>query len=57
MSVTGDLYCKISIETPVKLTGEQKELLREFSELTREGASRHHPREHSWLGSVKQFFK
>jgi len=53
----GDLYCKISIETPVKLTGKQKELLKEFSELTREGASRHHPREHSWLGAVKQFFK
>ncbi|MFV1993563.1 MAG: molecular chaperone DnaJ [Acidiferrobacterales bacterium] len=53
----GDLYCKVSIETPVKLTGKQKELLKEFNELTREGNSRHHPREHSWLGAVKQFFK
>ena len=53
----GDLYCKINVETPVKLTGKQKELLMEFGELTREGSSRHHPREHSWLGAVKQFFK
>lgn len=53
----GDLYCKISIETPVKLTGKQKELLKEFSALTKEGGSRHNPREQSWLGSLKQFFK
>lgn len=53
----GDLYCKISIETPVKLTGKQKELLKEFSALTKEGGSRHNPREESWIGALKQFFK
>lgn len=53
----GDLYCKISIETPVKLTGKQKELLKEFSVLTKEGGARHNPREQSWLGALKQFFK
>jgi len=53
----GDLYCKVSIETPVKLTGRQKELLKEFSDLTKENGSRHYPREQSWLGSLKQFFK
>jgi len=29
-SVIGDLYCHVSLETPVKLTARQKELLREF---------------------------
>ena len=29
-SVTGDLYCHVVLETPIKLTARQKELLREF---------------------------
>jgi molecular chaperone DnaJ len=33
-SVTGDLYCHVAVETPVKLTSRQKELLREFEAST-----------------------
>jgi curved DNA-binding protein CbpA len=29
-SVTGDLYCYVAVETPVKLTPRQRDLLREF---------------------------
>ncbi|GMR19535.1 MAG: molecular chaperone DnaJ [Gammaproteobacteria bacterium] len=52
----GDLYCKLSVETPVNLTAKQKELLRELDELTREGGARHHPREQSWTDKLKGFF-
>ena len=39
-SVHGDLYCHVAIETPVKLTARQKELLHEFAETkTREAAN------------------
>jgi molecular chaperone DnaJ len=52
----GDLYCRVSIETPVNLTGEQKELLRSFDELLKNGAERHSPRESSWVQRLKGFF-
>ena len=51
----GDLYCKISVETPVNLTNRQQELLREFDELTREGGAKHNPRERSWIDKIKNF--
>ncbi|MHB8743581.1 MAG: molecular chaperone DnaJ [Sulfuricaulis sp.] len=53
---TGDLYCRISVETPVNLTSRQKELLQEFDGLVREGGARHNPREHSWLDKLKGLF-
>lgn len=52
----GDLYCRVSVETPVKLTKRQKELLEEFDGLVREGATRHSPRMHTWVDKVKSFF-
>ncbi len=39
----GDLYCHVQIETPVKLSDKQKELLREFDKLMKEGGERHSP--------------
>ncbi len=51
----GDLYCRLSIETPVKLTDKQKALLREFDTLMRRGGSRHNPREESWLSKIRTF--
>jgi molecular chaperone DnaJ len=53
---TGDLFCRIVVETPVNLTREQKELLRAFEESLKSDARRHHPREDSWLDGVKRFF-
>jgi molecular chaperone DnaJ len=52
----GDLFCRVVVETPVNLTREQKNLLQKFEESLQEDASRHHPREESWLGGVKRFF-
>ncbi|MET0497927.1 MAG: molecular chaperone DnaJ [Steroidobacteraceae bacterium] len=52
---TGDLLCKVHIETPVNLTEEQRELLRKFAATMQDG-SRHSPREKSWFDGVKQFF-
>jgi molecular chaperone DnaJ len=52
----GDLYCRVSIETPVNLTGEQKELLRQLDESLKNGGERHSPRESSWMERLKGFF-
>jgi molecular chaperone DnaJ len=54
---TGDLFCRVVVETPVALTREQKELLRQFEESLQSDASRHHPREDSWLDGVRRFFR
>ena len=53
---TGDLFCRVVARTPVKLTREQKDLLQKFEQSLQEDASRHHPREESWLDGVKRFF-
>lgn len=53
----GDLYCKVIVETPVKLTGKQKDLLREFDESVHAGGKGHSPQAHSWLDGVKDFFE
>jgi len=54
---TGDLMCRVHVETPVNLTKEQRELLEAFERSLGEGkGERHRPREHSWLDSVKRFF-
>ena len=49
---TGDLYCRVIIETPVSLTDKQKDLLREFS---KEGSEEQRPHESSWFDKVKRF--
>jgi molecular chaperone DnaJ len=53
---TGDLFCRVVVETPVNLTREQKDLLRKFEESLQKDAKRHHPREESWLDGVRRFF-
>jgi molecular chaperone DnaJ len=53
---TGDLYCRISVETPVNLTARQKELLQELDRSLREGGTRHSPREASWVDKLKGLF-
>mgnify|MGYP001817767523 CR=1 FL=1 len=54
---TGDLHAHVAVETPVKLTREQKDLLRTFDESLTESPKRHRPREHGWLDGVKSFFE
>ncbi len=54
---TGDLLCRVMIETPVNLTREQKELLQRFAETMEAGGKQHAPQEGSWLDGVKKFFE
>ena len=54
---TGDLFCHVVVETPVKLTDKQKDLLREFDRLTTEGGSKHSPQSKGWMDKVKDFFE
>jgi molecular chaperone DnaJ len=54
---TGDLLCRIVVETPVKLTAEQKDLLERFRQSLRKGGASHSPRESSWFQGVKDFFE
>lgn len=53
----GDLFCHVVIETPVKLTERQRELLREFEKLTIEGGAKHSPQTKTWKDKVKEFFE
>ncbi len=52
----GDLYCRVEVETPVKLTAEQKKLLRSFTDAIEAAGERHRPRNHSWREGVRTFF-
>jgi molecular chaperone DnaJ len=52
----GDLICRTVVETPVKLTERQKELIRELDETLQGKGSKHSPHSHSWLDGVKKFF-
>jgi molecular chaperone DnaJ len=51
----GDLFCKVVIETPVKLSAEQRELVRRLDESLR-GSGHHAPRQKGFLEGVKSFF-
>jgi len=53
----GDLFAKVSVETPVNLTAEQRQLLEKFEKSIRAGGDRHSPRAGGWLDSVKRFFE
>jgi len=52
----GDLFCRVVVETPVKLNGEQRELLRKFEESLLKDAGKHAPRGESFFDGVKKFF-
>ncbi|MDR2128210.1 MAG: molecular chaperone DnaJ [Burkholderiaceae bacterium] len=55
-SYPGDLYCHISVETPVKLTEHQRKLLKELDESLKKGGSKHSPGTESWTDRIKNFF-
>jgi len=54
---TGDLLCRVVVETPVNLTKEQKDLLQKLAESMEAGGKQHTPQEGSWLDGVKKFFE
>ena len=56
-SYPGDLYCHVSVETPVKLTEHQRKLLKDIDESFRKGGEKHSPNSKSWADRVKGIFK
>jgi molecular chaperone DnaJ len=55
---TGDLYCRVVVETPVNLTSEQRELLEQFeATFTGENARRHSPKSSTFIDGVKSFWE
>lgn len=48
----GDMYIELAVETPVNLTGKQKELLREFAALSEDN----NPESKTFFSSVKSFW-
>jgi len=56
-SAIGDLMCRVTIETPVNLTKEQKELLTQLDDSLKNDSVSHSPQESSWLDGVKKFFE
>jgi len=54
----GDLICRVVVETPVKLSARQRELLQQFEASFEDGeGASHTPRASSWLDGVKQFWE
>ena len=51
---TGDLMCKVIIETPVKLSAKQRELLKEFEAAC--DHKKHKPKSDGFLNNIKHFF-
>ena len=52
----GDLMVHVVVETPVKLTEKQKDMLREFDVSTQADAGKHSPKNKSWVDKAKDFF-
>jgi len=52
----GDLMCHVVVETPVRLTDRQKELLRELEEINNNDGDKHNPRAKGFMDKVKEFF-
>ena len=55
-SFPGDLYCHITIETPVKLSEPQRKLLKELDESLKKGGAKHKPSEAGWADKLKNLF-
>jgi molecular chaperone DnaJ len=55
-SSAGDLMCHVVVETPVKLTDRQKELLAEMEAINQSDSDKHSPRSKSWMDKAKEFF-
>ena len=55
-STIGDLYVHVALETPVKLTAEQKELLNKLETSLKENGAKHSPQSKGWFDKVKEFF-
>ena len=55
-SYAGDLFCHVVVETPIKLSEKQKDLLRELETSMTADGDKHSPRAKGWMDKVKAFF-
>jgi molecular chaperone DnaJ len=55
-SYPGDLLCEVVVETPVRLSDPQKDLLRQLEESMTKDSARHSPRAKSFMEKVREFF-
>lgn len=53
----GDMFVEVSVETPVKLTNEQKDILKQFAEAGGGSAAMHNPESQGFFSKVKDFFE
>ncbi len=54
--MTGDLLCRVHVETPVKLSNKQKDMIKEFEKSIKKDGKQHSPKNASWGDRVKNFF-
>ena len=52
----GDLLCRVVVETPVHLSDQQQEILRQFKASLEANGGKHSPKKEGWFESVKRFF-
>ncbi len=52
----GDLYCRVQVETPVNLTKQQKQFIRDLEDSISTNTTKHSPQGRTWLDGVKKFF-
>ena len=53
---SGDLMCHVVVETPVRLTDRQRDILRELEEINVRDGDKHNPRAKGFMDKVKAFF-
>ena len=53
----GDLLCKVVVETPVKLSEEQRSLLQKFGETLQSGGETQSPKGSTWFKGITDFFE
>ena len=53
---TGDMICRVVVETPVHLTAEQKKLLQQLDVSLQQNQQKHAPKNKGWFDTVKTFF-
>lgn len=52
----GDLLCRVTVETPVDLSDEQKQMLRDFDGALATDNRNHCPKSRTWVQRIKKFF-
>ncbi len=56
-SSVGDCLCRVTVEVPVNLSKDQKELLQKLNDSIGDSQDKHSPQAKSWFKNVKAFFE